>query len=516
MKKIVLYIFLGLLIFSCNTTKNNFTGEVIRNPKYKVTGDVAPFPGGGDNRSANLDYIFNPETLGVTTLTITRSEWNILLDYYDQNSRNESYIIGNYEYTKGDYTWNIDSVGIRLRGNTSRRRPQIDFGSGNDDYVPVHFKVDYEEWRGQDEDCKLAGCMNGVILKRFKDDPTYVREIYGYNLFRRNGIWTSPRACYTRLLVNIVDDSSAEKNAVETVNFGIYAMIEEINKQFLKERSEDLSINQDNCSGGLFSNNKGDLWKCTWQTRNGAALVPGKGIMGIEEIYLNESKSKRVDYDLKTNKENFSEVREKFTDWIDELNNLDESNPDEVKSWFLKNMDVDLFLKTYAVNVILGMWDDYWGNKNNYYLYFDTNGKMYFIPYDYDNILGVSSLGIDGGTQNPLNWGDLEKGSRPLMQKIFSVPEFVEIYKSYLVELSGPESHFYVTNSKERINRWQKMIKPYILGSKLSDSRDTSKYFIDEPASWGQTPFYKLLEGDETTNFFEAKTKAIGIYSSHD
>ena len=60
------------------------------------------------------------------------------------------------------------------------------------------------------------------------------------------------------------------------------------------------------------------------------------------------------------------------------------------------------------------------------------------------------------------------------------------------------------------------MIKPYILGSKLSDSRDTSKYFIDEPTSWGQTPFYKLLEGDETTNFFEAQTKAIGLYSSHD
>lgn len=512
MKKIFLFCLLGLLIFSCKTNSNNYAGEIERSPKYKVIGDVEPFPSGSDDRSANLDYIFNTETLGITTLTITRSEWNILLDYYDQNPRNESCIIGDYEYTKGDYTWKIDSVGIRLRGNTSRRRPQKGAGPGNNDYVPVHFKVDYEEWRNNDDECKLAGCMKGVNLKRFKDDPMYVREVYGYNLFRMNGIWTAPRACYTRLIVNIVEDSLTGNGEVETVNFGVYAMIEEINKQFLKERSQDLSIQQDNCSGGLFSDNKGDLWKCTWQARDGAALVYGKGKMGIEDIYLDEKRSRRVDYDLKTNKDNYLKVSKKFSEWMKELNNLDETDQEAVKAWIQEHMDVDLFLKTYAINVILGMWDDYWANKNNYYLYFDTNGKMYFIPYDYDNILGVSGLGMDAGTHNPLKWGDLKRGSRPLMQKILSIPEYMELYKSYLVELSGSESHFYVTNSKERIIRWQKMIKPYILGSKLSDSRDTEKYFIDEPAPWGETHFYRLLEGDKETNFFEAKTETIRNY----
>jgi spore coat protein CotH len=54
-------------------------------------------------------------------------------------------------------------------------------------------------------------------------------------------------------------------------------------------------------------------------------------------------------------------------------------------------MDVDLFLKTYAVSVIVGMWDDYWAdNGNNYYFYFDSDGKVYFIPYDYDNSMGIT------------------------------------------------------------------------------------------------------------------------------
>ena len=49
------------------------------------------------------------------------------------------------------------------------------------------------------------------------------------------------------------------------------------------------------------------------------------------------------------------------------------------------------------------MWDDYWFNKNNFYFYFDSNGKFYFIPYDYDNTLGTSS-GMNSGTQDMLNW----------------------------------------------------------------------------------------------------------------
>ena len=64
--------------------------------------------------------------------------------------------------------------------------------------------MDFEEWT--DDDKKLANSMKGIILKRFKNDPTYVREVYGYNLFRENGVWISPRASYTRLVIQIVDD----------------------------------------------------------------------------------------------------------------------------------------------------------------------------------------------------------------------------------------------------------------------------------------------------------------------
>ncbi|MCF6147173.1 MAG: hypothetical protein E3K37_00765 [Candidatus Kuenenia sp.] len=49
-----------------------------------------------------------------------------------------------------------------------------------------------------------------------------------------------------------------------------------------------------------------------------------------------------------------------------------------------------LFLKFLAVNVLVGSWDGYWVNINNYYLYFDECGMVYFNPYDYDNTLRIS------------------------------------------------------------------------------------------------------------------------------
>ena len=95
--------------------------------------------------------------------------------------------------------------------------------------------------------------MKGLILKRFKDDPTYSREVYSYNLFRQNGIWIAPRAAYTRLIIQIDEGDGT----FETVDYGIYSMIEEIKKQFLKERTEE--------TGGYLSSNKGNLWKCLWK-----------------------------------------------------------------------------------------------------------------------------------------------------------------------------------------------------------------------------------------------------------
>ena len=477
-------------------TSGNKTNGITKSSKLMDVIEPVPFA----TRTENLDFIFGTDAVAEITLTIDRSEWDTLLKNYDTNDKNEDCIHADFKMTKGDYTWQADDIGMRLRGNTSRIRPQQ-----GDNYYQTHFKIDFEEWIEDDtiEEGKLAGCMKGIILKRFKDDPTYVREVFGYNFFRKNGIWTAPRAGYTRLFINIIEEDGKPTE----LDYGVYAMIEEINKQFLKERSENTPE-----IGTKFNGNKGNLWKCCWQSSDGPSMATDFDAyrsFGVEEIFLDETKSMRYDYDLKTNKDDLISARDEFIDFIYALNDL--STVEEIKAFYEKKMDVDLFLKTYACNVLLGMDDDYWNNKNNYYFYFDKKGKCYFIPYDYDNILGTNCFD-DTATENPIEWGR-DGVKAPLIEKLLSVPEYKQMYVDYLLELSEETS--FVTGSQVEIQRLQALVKDYVRSD--SDNLryyDTSNDISDNAAPWcSNYGKYKLLSGDEQTNYFMAKAKSIADYT---
>lgn len=479
-------------------TSGNKSEGITKSSKLMDVIEPVPFA----TRSENLDFIFGTDKIAEITLTIDRSEWNTLLEYYDTNNHNENCIHADFKMTKGDYTWEADDIGMRLRGNTSRIKPQ----QGNN-YYQAHFKIDFEEWIEDDtiEEGKLAGCMKGIILKRFKDDPTYVREVFGYNFFRNNGIWTAPRAGYTRLFINIEE----ENGKTTELDYGVYAMIEEINKQFLKERSENTPE-----IGTKFNGNKGNLWKCCWQSSDGPSMATDFDAyrsFGVEEIFLDETKSMRYDYDLKTNKDDLISARDEFIDFIYALNDL--STVEEIKAFYEKKMDVDLFLKTYACNVLLGMDDDYWNNKNNYYFYFDKKGKCYFIPYDYDNILGTNCFD-DTATRNPLEWG--ENGYEvPLIEKLLSVPEYKTMYIDYLLELSEESS--FVEGSKTEIQRLQNLIKNYTATKDISFDETYSFSEVGDGVARWCTNYkngkdYKLV-GD-TLNYFKTKSKSIADYTA--
>lgn len=479
-----------------DTSGNESAG--VTSEKITIQENVGPELG---SRTESLNYIFGTDSVAEITLTINREQWDKLCANYDKNPKNEDCVHADFEMKKGNNTWQVSDIGMRLRGNTSRHRPQVD-----DNYYQAHFKLKFEEWCDDSgEERKLAGCMKGLNLKRFKDDPAYVREVFGYNYFRRNGIWTAPRAGYAHLFINIKEEDGTAKK----LDYGVYAMIEEINKQFLKERSELLQ-DSGTLGGGNFSNNKGDLWKCCWQSSNGSSMATdydGYRSFGVEEIFLDESKSLRYDYDLKTNKDELVRARSSFIDFIEELNKL--GSEDEIKKFYESKMDVDLFLKTYACNVLLGMDDDYWRNHNNYYFYFDKNGKAYFIPYDYDNILGTNCFS-DTATRNPLDWGE-GVYKAPLIEKLLSVPEFKQKYVDYLLELT--EENVFVKENQTEITRLQGLVRD-LTSSKDIVYADTSETIYDDVGSWcSNSGKYKLLDGDETSNYFNAKAKSIKKYT---
>jgi hypothetical protein len=241
-----------------------FMFEEEMNPKYS-------------SRTEALDTIFNPDELGQMVLVFDRSEWDKHLYYCDYDLKHEDSVHAKgFYFTKDNKEWFFKDIGFRIRGNTSRRRPQEGNGALNNDYVQAHFALDFEEWITDEQDeagveKKLADSMKGLILKRANNDSTYVREVYGYNLFRKNKIWIAPRAAFTTLKIQIVDDLDLDKDGdvteYETVNYGVYGMVEEIKKQFLKERTTKEG-------GGKLNKNSGNLWKCLWKHQsNGPNFV---------------------------------------------------------------------------------------------------------------------------------------------------------------------------------------------------------------------------------------------------
>jgi hypothetical protein len=169
-------------------------------------------------------------------------------------------------------------------------------------------------------------------------------------------------------------------------------------------------------------------------------------------------------------------------------------------------MDVDLFLKTYAVSVAVGMWDDYWASYgNNYYFYFANNGKAYFIPYDYDNSLGISydyssyvgTLGVGNtGTRSFIDWNS-KTDDPPLIAKILGVPEFMNKYKVYIEQLIAPANNlFSFVASTNRIRTWHSMISPYV----ANDTGEDMSIVDGSYTGWAYLDYYTLLSGDDSGN----------------
>jgi hypothetical protein len=151
------------------------------------------------------------------------------------------------------------------------------------------------------------------------------------------------------------------------------------------------------------------------------------------------------------------------------------------------------------------MWDDYWNNTNNYYLYIGPGDdyKVWFIPYDYDNTLGTSAAcGVqsDAGRQDPYKWGS---DKNPLMTKILKNSAWKTRYKQYLQQLCQDGGLFSYRQSVSRIRAWQTAVRPYV-------SNDTGEDMAisDRPASWGNHGEYRLLE-DSPNNFFKVKAGVV-------
>ena len=423
-------------------------------------------------------------------ISVSEDQWNELLREYDRDSNTSAYIHCDAEFKSKGETHNFEDAGLRLRGNTSRRRPEGNGGEmhnrDNADWHHCHFMLNLRKY--QKDDAHELHNVRKIHLKWHKDDRAYCRELYCYDLFRRFGIWTAAYSSYCRLWIHVEGDK-------EAAYYGVYEMIEAIDDKYVKKRKE------------LFGDHKHNLWKC----RYGATL--NYNDIHSASIYFDDDSGNNYTYELKSNIENFDAAKAQL---IEFTKNLSQLQGQQFHDWIASVCDVRLLLRTYAVNVAVGMWDDYWNNCNNFYIYFNSsdknNYKFFFIPFDYDNTLGTSSnCGVqnDSGRQNPLQWGDT--GKNPLIGKILQFDDYRKIYIEALNELCDPSKNlFHYSASISRIASWHNMIS-----SCVDNDTEEDCEIKDRPAKWGNIYDYRILDASSSMNFFKVKAESIANMSKN-
>lgn len=413
--------------------------------------------------------LFNDQNLPTLTLSFSQEEWNRLLGLYDADSRTKEYVRCDVALEGGQRSFRIKDAGLRLRGQTSRRRPQSNSGRMQHFHAGLHLR------KFSDSNPDIDG-FRRINLKYPKEDPSHIREHYCYDLLRRYGVWTAPESSWCKLNLDV-----GGKNSY----YGAYLMTESIDRQYLKKRPG-------------FGSADGFLWKCAW----GANLRDANERL----FHIDENKPDTYPYELKDdNPALFETAKAQLKDFITNFNSL---QGDIFRNWVNQALDVELLLRTYAVNVAVGHWDDYWNDMNNFYIYFNSRDehkyRMYMIGYDYDNTLGTShNCGVqhDSGRQDPYKWGLDEC---PLISKLLTFSEYRDMYTRFLRELGAEGNQWFGYDaSVSRIRAWQKLIEPHLPNDTGEDGT-----LADRPASWGNHHEYRILE-DGPDNWFRVKSSVL-------
>jgi hypothetical protein len=304
----------------------------------------------------------------------------------------------------------LTNVGIHVRGNTSRDAAKKSFELSFNSYVPGR------KYRGL-EKMKLNGEHNDVSILRSK---------VSYDLLTASGL-PSARSSYVKLYIN---------NEYK----GLYIHIEHFDEEYIQKRFPN--------------DHTGNLFKCFY----GSDLT----YHGTNPTYYQNT------YKLKTN-----EAVNDYSGLIQFINILNNSAAANFVCDIQDVFDVDSYLRTLAVEILIGQWDGYAYNKNNYFLYErPSDGKFIFMEYDLDNTFGIDWFNVNWSTRNIYTWAN---ANRPLYSKLLAVPYFKDRFNYHMKDILT--NHFIPSTLMSSLQAKQNLIANAAL---LDDYKGYDYGFTDQ------------------------------------
>jgi len=335
-------------------------------------------------------------------------------------------------FTNGMNSDTLEEVGFRLRGNTSRTADKKSFK------LSFNTFVNGRKFHGL-EKMNINGSHN---------DPTNARVKIALDLAAKVGV-PGPRANHVKLYIN---DSY----------FGLYTNVEHMDEEFVDLR---------------FGNKSGNLYKCLWPAQlNYLGTNPA--------LYKFENSGRRA-YELKTN--TYNDDYSDMAHFIDVLNN---TSLDELACELEQVFNVDTYLKAVAYEMLIGHWDNYIFNKNNFYLYHNLESSQFeYILFDVDNTLGINWFAgnFDFSNRNIYNWSAPGE-PRPMYTRMLEVQKYRDRLSLFINQQIT--THLHPDSLAPIANDLRQKIQP----SMIAD------------------PLYSLDYGFTIDDFNESFTESVGYW----
>lgn len=301
-------------------------------------------------------------------------------------------------------------TGLRFKGNSSYRM------SANSLKRPM--KIDMNRFNKKQS---LHG-RNKLNLSNALFDSAFMKEKLAYGLYKSAGLAT-PGVGWANVTLTV--DGKTEP-------LGIYVVIEQVDKRFLKHHFGA-------------------------DSQNSLLMKPEVG----RWEYLGDTAADYAGYNIKYGEENVELFKR-----LGQLMKLIEDGSDiEFESEIGNHLDLPNLAGYLAATSLLSNLDSYVASPHNYYLMLDkADGKMRILPWDLNESFAANTQG--GSVEQLVDW-DIDRPwteDRQLLQRLFKTEDFPAMYHTAIANLT---KEFTEENLFPKIEAYRKAIAPHVGKYKL-------------------------------------------------